>query len=197
MTVLATPAPREAAPLAGAEPRGGAPAPGRSELRGGALPIGTADEALARRTLGAQIARLEAELAQQQASTRRPAAFAELVGYGAPAAVASGLAGGEGTAASRTTPRLLSLGELEAERDRLAAALRAERARAAAAADRQEGFRQLREHVLLDPAAHPHVRVTNADIGEPGCHDWHVRPRFGLLGMLMRWWRVRISSGCP
>src|SRR5215213_2248704 len=23
------------------------------------------------------------------------------------------------------------------------------------------------------------------------------RPRYGLLGMLMNWWRVRISSGCP
>ena len=205
MTVLATPAPREAAP-AGAEPRGGAeprdlaPALGRPEPRGGGAPlrIGTADEALARRTLRAQIARLEAELAAQQASTRRPATFAELVGRGgASAGAASRLAGGEGTAASRTTPRLLSLGELEAERDRLAAALHAERARTAAAADRQEGFRQLRERMLLVPAAHPHVRVTNADIGEPGCHDWHVRPRFGLLGMLMRWWRVRISSGCP
>ena len=36
-----------------------------------------------------------------------------------------------------------------------------------------------------------------ADIGEPGCHDWHVRPRFGLLGMLAGWWRVVVSSGCP
>ena len=35
------------------------------------------------------------------------------------------------------------------------------------------------------------------DIGEPGCKHWHVRPRFGLVGMLMNWWRVVISSGCP
>ena len=35
------------------------------------------------------------------------------------------------------------------------------------------------------------------DIGEPGCRDWHVRPRFGLLGMLAGWWRVVVSSGCP
>jgi hypothetical protein len=39
--------------------------------------------------------------------------------------------------------------------------------------------------------------VTNADVGEPGCRDWHVRPRFGLLGMLAGWWRVVVSSGCP
>ena len=50
---------------------------------------------------------------------------------------------------------------------------------------------------MLDPAAHKWVRVGNEDIGEPGCKHWHVRPRWGLLGMLMNWWRVRISSGCP
>ena len=129
------------------------------------------DEAAARRGLRAQIARLEQEAAALEPmaalSTRRPA------------------------------PRLLSLGELEAARDGLAGQLRAMREERDALGLRQEGFRRLREEILLDPAAHPHVRVTNADIGEPGCHDWHVRPRFGLLGMLMRWWRVRISSGCP
>ena len=41
------------------------------------------------------------------------------------------------------------------------------------------------------------VRVVNEDIGEPGCKHWHVRPRWGVLGMLMNWWRVVISSGCP
>ena len=51
--------------------------------------------------------------------------------------------------------------------------------------------------VLADPPAYKWVRVANEDIGEPGCKHWHVRPRFGLLGMLMNWWRVRISSGCP
>ena len=53
------------------------------------------------------------------------------------------------------------------------------------------------EEMLADPAAHPWVRVSHADIGEPGCRDWHVRPRFGLLGMLAGWWRVVVSSGCP
>ena len=53
------------------------------------------------------------------------------------------------------------------------------------------------EEMLLDPAAHRWVRVSNADIGEPGCKHWHVRPRGGILGMFVSWWRVVISSGCP
>jgi hypothetical protein len=57
--------------------------------------------------------------------------------------------------------------------------------------------RRAREELLLDPAAHPFARVKNEDVGEPGCCDWHVRPRFGLLGMLAGWWRVVVSSGCP
>jgi hypothetical protein len=129
------------------------------------------DEAAARRALRTQIARLEEEAAQldpmADLSDRRP------------------------------SPRLLSLGELETARDDLAERLHVERVVREEIGRRQEGFRQLREEILLDPAAYPYVRVSNADIGEPGCHDWHVRPRFGLLGALMRWWRVHISSGCP
>jgi hypothetical protein len=49
----------------------------------------------------------------------------------------------------------------------------------------------------LEPERHRFARVTNEAIGEPGCRDWHVRPRFGLLGMLAGWWRVVVSSGCP
>ena len=97
----------------------------------------------------------------------------------------------------RAAPRMLSLRELEEARDELAGRIRAAQQAAGELAERQEDLRMLREEILLDPAAYPYVRVSNADIGEPGCHDWHVRPRFGLLGALMRWWRVRISSGCP
>ena len=61
----------------------------------------------------------------------------------------------------------------------------------------EEQHRRLIEEMLLDPAAHKWVRVSNEDIGEPGCKHWHVRPRWGLIGMLMGWWRVVISSGCP
>ncbi len=56
---------------------------------------------------------------------------------------------------------------------------------------------RLIEEMLLDPAAHKWVCVSNQDIGEPGCKSWHVRPRLGPIGMLMGWWRVVISSGCP
>ncbi|HEX8742606.1 MAG TPA: hypothetical protein VF712_05695 [Thermoleophilaceae bacterium] len=130
-----------------------------------------ADEAAARRALRQQIARLEAEAAQLDAWT--------------------------GPAGAPARPRLLSLAELEATRDALVERLHAGRVARDELGRRQEGFRRLREEMLLDPAAHPYVRVTNADVGEPGCHDWHVRPRFGLLGVLMRWWRVVVSSGCP
>ncbi len=61
----------------------------------------------------------------------------------------------------------------------------------------EEGNRQLIEEMLLDPEAHQWVRVSHADIGEPGCRHWHVRPRYGPLGRFAKWWRVRISSGCP
>jgi hypothetical protein len=151
------------------------------------LPPPRVEEAAARRTLREQIARLETELGAQ-VEMPRWRSFAEMV--------RASTAAGEGRVAV-ARPRLLSVGELEAERDRLVARLRDQRAALARVADRQDAARRLREEILRDPAAHPFVRVTNADVGEPGCHDWHVRPRFGLLGMLMRWWRVKVSSGCP
>ena len=61
----------------------------------------------------------------------------------------------------------------------------------------EERKRRLIEEMLLDPKAYKWVRVSNADIGEPGCKHWHVRPRLGPVGMLMGWWRVVVSSGCP
>jgi hypothetical protein len=57
--------------------------------------------------------------------------------------------------------------------------------------------RALIEEMLADPAAHKWKIVSNEDIGDPGCKHWHSRPRWGLLGMVMGWWRVRVSSGCP
>ena len=97
----------------------------------------------------------------------------------------------------RGGPRLLALGELEELRDDLAErVLDARRA----LSDRtyvEELNRRRIEEMLLEPEQHKWVRIGNEDIGEPGCKHWHVRPRWGLLGMLMGWWRVRISSGCP
>ena len=93
--------------------------------------------------------------------------------------------------------KLLALGELEALRDALAHALARSRRELGERLVAEEHNRRLMEEMLADPASHPWVRVSHADIGEPGCRDWHVRPRFGLLGMLAGWWRVVVSSGCP
>ena len=61
----------------------------------------------------------------------------------------------------------------------------------------EEANRELIEEMTADPASHKWVRVYNEDIGEPGCKNWHAKPKWGVLGMLLGWWRVKISSGCP
>ncbi len=61
----------------------------------------------------------------------------------------------------------------------------------------EEQNRRLIEEMLAAPERHKWRRVSAEDIGESGCRHWHVRPRYGALGMLMGWWRVVISSGCP
>ena len=130
------------------------------------------DERAARRDLRDQIARLEHELAHAltDAFPRREPAR--------PGRSASAAAG----------PRLLTLGRLERIRDELADRLAALRDPPGAAR---------REEMRRAPERHRWVVVTSADLGEPGCTTWQVRPRLGLLGMLMGWWRVKISSGCP
>ena len=136
-----------------------------------AVPV-AADERAARRDLRDQIARLERELAHTLATgfpRREPACGGRS---------ASALAG----------PRLLTLGQLERIRDELAD--RVESLRSNTAAKRLE-------QMLLAPERHRWEIVTSADLGEPGCRHWQVRPRLGLVGMLMGWWRVKISSGCP
>jgi hypothetical protein len=89
-------------------------------------------------------------------------------------------------------PRLLSLGELEARRDALAASV-GERGQVADV----RAARLLLERVIADPAHHRFVRIPLAALGEPGCGSYQVRPRLGLLGMLAGWWEVKLSSGCP
>jgi hypothetical protein len=94
-------------------------------------------------------------------------------------------------------PRLLSLGELERIRDALAGRLATLRATAEEqAAHHAVALREL-EQMLADPPAHKWERISNADLGRPGCTTYHVRPRAGLLGMLMGWWQVVVSGGCP
>jgi len=94
-------------------------------------------------------------------------------------------------------PRALGLGDLERVRDelagRVAEARRALEGRAAADARNWE----LLEQMLERPADFKWLRISRQELGLPGCGHWHSRPRYGLLGMLMGWWRVKISSGCP
>ena len=94
-------------------------------------------------------------------------------------------------------PRLLDLGELERVRDDLAERLRVARVTIAERAEVHAANRVLLERMLLEPARHRFTRVALEDLGEPGCGVWQVRPRLGLIGMLMGWWQVKLSSGCP
>ena len=131
------------------------------------------DEQAARRTLREQIARLERE-------------HASLIAHD-PGPPERSVAG----------PRLLTLGELERVRDALAARVVAMRGGAEAEAARHAIAERELEAMYADPPAHRWRRLTNADLGLPGCTTYHVRPRAGLLGMLMGWWVVKISGGCP
>jgi hypothetical protein len=94
-------------------------------------------------------------------------------------------------------PRLLDLGELEVVRDELAERLREARVTISQCADEQAEKRLVLERMLLRPADHKFVRIWSRELGEPGCGVWQVRPRMGLIGMLMGWWQVKLSSGCP
>ena len=155
-----------------------APVPDVLDRGVGPLAPGFVDERAVRRTLLDQIARLETELTQLFCSAWPRKDF-------------------DWKVPGRGGPRLLSVGELEELRDDLAG--RAAHARRALS-DRtfvEEQKRCLIEEMLLEPEAHRWAHVSSEDIGELGCRHWHVRPRFGFLGMFLNWWRVVISSGCP
>ncbi len=142
------------------------------------VPAVETDDRLARADLRRQIGRLERALGETFAS-----AFPR-----------RGLEWGIGAVGG---PRVLSIGELERVRDALAARLRDARAELGRRADVEEANRTLLESMIAAPEEHRWVIVSNEDIGEPGCRHWHARPRWGILGMLFNWWRIRLSSGCP
>jgi hypothetical protein len=158
--------------LTGAPPfeAGGTGASLRTDLRPG--------ERRARAELRRQIARLELELTELFTSAFPRAGIRYDV---APA-------GG---------PRLLGIGELEQVRDRLLDRIADVRGILSDRGYVEERNRELLERVIAEPERYHWVRISNEDIGEPGCRHFHSRPRFGLLGMLMGWWRVKLSSGCP
>jgi hypothetical protein len=108
-------------------------------------------DAEVRRTLRAQIARLESQLPPGPGRRDRGA-------------------------------RLLTTEELEQIRDDLFTRIQERRF---TGGEEQERKRRLREEMLLDPAAHFGVTVSNAEVGEPGCTRWSS------------WFRLRISGGCP
>jgi hypothetical protein len=93
--------------------------------------------------------------------------------------------------------RLQTFAELEERRDALEACVAQIRRDLDVAGAQQELNRGRLEAMMLDPAGHRWERVSHEDIGEPGCRHYHARPRLGLIGLLMNWWRVIISSGCP
>lgn len=136
------------------------------------------DTGAARRSLRRQIAQLERELSELFAST--------FPRHGIDWAV--GAAGG---------PRVLGIAELERVRDALVDRLSESRAEIGRRAAAEESNRALVERMIADPAAHQWVRVRGEDAGERSCKHWHSRPRWGLLGMILGWWRVKLSSGCP
>jgi hypothetical protein len=137
------------------------------------------DERQARLELRRQIGRLEAELA---------GIFGEAFGHTpVPHRV-------EAVAAA---PRVLDLGELESVRDSLATRIAEARTALAERAAVEAENRELLTALLEAPEELKWVRISRADVGEPGCGAWHSRPRLGPIGMLMGWWRVKVSSGCP
>jgi hypothetical protein len=146
------------------------------ELR--ARTVAPVDERAARAQLRGQIAMLETQLSDALIS-----AFPD---------------GGELTPMPTARgARLLALGELEAVRDALATRLAETRALLHERGDREAANRALLEKMLLEPGRYKFVRIANRDLGRSGCGVWQVRPRLGLIGMLMGWWQVKLSSGCP
>lgn len=135
-------------------------------------------ERAARVALRRQVERLERELSELVAR-RFPH-----IGAGAPVGRCSG-------------PRLLSLAELECERDRLALRVRAARNRCAQREELEHDARELLQRMRAEPARYKLVRLPVAALGERGCGVWEVRPRLGLIGMLAGWWELKLSSGCP
>jgi len=134
-----------------------------------------ADKAAARREFRRQIARLEAELAAY------PDARSDR----------------EIHPALRPKGHLPTFAELSTTRDELMSRLKDARARAEREGERQERAHARREQIIGDPEAHHWERVGNDECSDPGCGETRAVPRFGPIGRVMSWWRVKVSSGCP
>ena len=134
-----------------------------------------ADEAAARRELRRQIGRLEAQLASYPEVRSEPGPHPLL----------------------RAKAHVAGIGELEQVRDELMERLRSARDAAEAKGRRQARARGRRERIIGEPEANRWQRVANPDVDIPGCGDVRSVPRFGPVGAVAGWWRVKVSSGCP
>ena len=137
------------------------------------------DERMARETLRVQVSKLERELSGLVAQT-----FPHISPVHAESDAFSG-------------PRLLTLGELERLRDRLALRVGKVNEQVAERTALERRSRALLERMKLEPGRYKFVRLPVADLGDGHCGVWEVRPRLGLIGMLAGWWQVKLSSGCP
>jgi len=137
------------------------------------------EDLLAREALKGQIAKLERELSGLVAHT-----FPHISPHDPAGQRLSG-------------PRLLSLGELERVRDRLASRVGEVQVEVGERSALERRSRELLRRMKLEPGRYKFVRVPVADLGDGHCGVWEVRPRFGLIGMLAGWWQVKLSSGCP
>jgi DNA-binding transcriptional regulator YhcF (GntR family) len=139
--------------------------------------IEVGDARPARQDLRRQIARLEAELASYPEEARKR---------------------GEPThPLLRPKGHVADIGELEGIRDELMERLKGARAVAERRGERERRARARLDEMVDDPAAHKWESVSNEELGEPGCTTWEVEPKWGPVGALMSWWRVRVSGGCP
>jgi DNA-binding transcriptional regulator YhcF (GntR family) len=139
--------------------------------------VGTeADEAAARRELRRQIARLEAELAAYPAARSDAESVHPLL---------------------RRSGHVAGFAELEATRNELMSRLKAARVGEEKRGRREERARLRREGMIHRPERHRFERLSLEECGDPGCGEFRVVPRFGPVGALAGWWRVKISSGCP
>jgi hypothetical protein len=153
-----------------------------AELLGETQVLQGSDELAARRSLRAQIAKLERELSDAFVT-----AYADGV---APAALRQ-------PGIRFTHPRMLGLEELELQRDGLVERLHDLRVTLTAHADELERGRILLEDILAAPEQYPFAQLRLRETGARNCGVYQVRPRLGLIGMLRGWWHVKLSSGCP
>jgi hypothetical protein len=166
----------------------------------GAAAVDQDAERAARGSLRAQVARLERELSQLVAGAF-PYVSSLDTGEGAGTDLGEVHGWNGATPAPRfgvlPGPSLLSLEQLERQRDRLAHRIGHLHRRLEQRALHERRAHELLERMRRDPGSYKFVSLPVRDLGQGGCGVWEVRPRLGLIGMLAGWWQLKLSSGCP